>query len=263
MSSEDHKKTTGTGPSPVTADDRFAEIRAYMVGEFSRMKDDVSDLYEKLNSLKDATTAERIQLIAQFTQEYRAFNDRLNNFSTVMQQLVSDAEHSDSSHASELRQILTEVDNKLLRCKLDIRDIDHSPDIESLKQRVALLENRIQQIPQLPQMQGNDSGVSKSDFEALKKTVSSVAKKESATTSKLQKMGWRLSLVIGALLYILDKFGTPIIKAGLSNAFASKATPTVVVDTVEVDMTKPKKLPSQTAHFVVPEAAPDAAKPQP
>ena len=237
-------------------DDTFAEIRSYMVGEFSRMKDDVSDLYEKINALKDATTSERIQLIAQFNQEYQAFNNRLNNFSTVLQQLVSDAEHSDSSHTSELKQILTEVDNKLLRCKLDIRDIDHGPELESVRQRLTSLESKIQQI----QTTSQGDGVTKEDFVALKRIVSTLSKNEAATKSKVQKLAWRLGLVIAALLYVLNKFGVPIIKSGLSSAFAAKQ-PETVVDTVIVDRTKPKLLPNQTEHFVVPAAAPNAVSP--
>src|ERR1035437_1198601 len=231
-------------------EDTFAEIRSYIAGEFSRMKDDVSDIYDKMNALKDATTADRIQLIAQFNQEYQAFNNRLNNFAAVMQQLVSDAEHTGSAHAAELKQIFTEVDNKLLRCKLDLKDVDHTPDIEVLKQRVTALEAK------------HSHGVPREDFDSLKKSVAVLSKNESATRSKVQKLSLKIGFVIAVLMYLVDKFVVPIIRSGIVSSFSKPASvyETVVVDTVveSVNATRSKLPVVENRHAATATAPVDA-----
>lgn len=180
----------------------IADIRAYVTSELSRLKDDVSDLYDKINALKDASAADRMQVISQLNREFQNFNNRLNDFTVVIQKVIGDSEYADAKFAGELKNILLEVDNRMLRCKQDGHGAVTTSDLTALEQRIETLAT---------------------SFEKLEKSVTALTKASNATKTKVQGLAWKLGLLVAGLLWLADKFGADLLKNGFASLITQPA----------------------------------------
>lgn len=197
----------------------IADIRAYVSSELARIKDDISDLYEKFNQIKDASATDKLLILKQLNQEIQGFNNRLNDFSVVLQKVLGDVEHSDSKLAGEVKNLLLEVDNRMLRCRTDMHNLSgDSDEVRDLGTRMDAVETTLGKV---------------------NKSIGALEKSDKQMNSKIQKLVFRLGAVVAVLLWLADKFGPGIIKDGLSS-FTKKpeqtqpTTGTVVHDTVHV-----------------------------
>lgn len=194
-------QNTGSGPgddsSTKLAALGISDMRAYVSGELARIKDDIADLFEKLNAMKDASAEERLQLMAQLNKEFQTVTNRLNDFSMAVQNLMSASERSDDKLENALAKLRLEIDNKFMHCRIDLSHGVSVAEFEQTKTQLKILET------QLTTMQVQLSALSKS---------------EKATNSKVKNLTYKLGLVGAGLLWLADKFGSNILKAlsGLS-----------------------------------------------
>lgn len=190
-----------------------SDIRTYVTVELSRMKDDISDIYDKLNAVKDASAADRLAMLSQLNAEFAKFNNRLNDFAVVIQQIMGESEHHGSVHAADLKALLSEVDNRMLRCKLEYREFDHSSEIAVLTSKFTDLEKSVTD---------------------LKSKLAMLQKKENSTSDKLKSLALKTSLIMAVLLYLGKEFVLPLIKTGVEDTLKSKQEQlkTVIHDTV-------------------------------
>lgn len=179
----------------------IADIRAYVTAELNRLKDDVSELYDRLNAFKEAAAADKLQVITQMSHEFQAFNNRLNDFNVAIQRVIGDIEHADSTFTDELRRTLLEVDNRVLRCRAELHNVDISGDLQAFETRLDSVDKSITEI---------------------KKAVKALGDSDKMIKSKIQKLGFRIGLVIAALLWLADKFGPDIIKSGVTSLVGTK-----------------------------------------
>jgi hypothetical protein len=98
----------------------MADLRTSLTSELSRIKDDIGDLHDKINAVKDNASTEKVALITQLNQEFGAINRRMNDFAMALQQLMGNAEHNEQNLGLRLQQMSVELDRKLANIKLGI-----------------------------------------------------------------------------------------------------------------------------------------------
>lgn len=208
----------------------IADIRAYVTSELSRLKDDVSDLYDKITALKDASAADRMQVIAQLNREFQNFNNRLNDFTVIIQKVIGDSEYADAKFAGDLKNILLEVDNRMLRCRQDGHGAVTTSDMAALEQRMDVLAASIKR---------------------LETSITSLTKANTATKTKVQGLTWKLGLIIAGLVWLADKFGPDLLKSGFSSLLTQSGQAPPAVPNVDAKQQPPPLDTLSRGHTVV------------
>lgn len=150
---QNNSNGTGHGSNAYTlAALGIADLRTSVATELSRIKEDIGELHEKINAVKDGISTDKIALITQLNQEFTALNRRMSDFSLALQGIMSDASHSGELLTTKLSSITNDFEHKLEAFRNDISrvfpesrliELDHA--VTDLREVVEKMEGAFKQ----------------------------------------------------------------------------------------------------------------------
>jgi archaellum component FlaC len=216
----------------------IAELRTSVSSELTRIKDDIGELHEKINSVKDGVATDKVALITQLNQEFTALNRRLSDFSLAVQTLMSDAEHSGEMLKTKLEQLTTDFEHKLEGLRNEFSRMIPETKLNELDNAVSGLRGLVEGVSQAFDkfMDSHDSNAETSNDElseelkryalrkakdvrtelegeisGLKKTVEELEEKDkkhaarlAALDKRVTKLAAKVTAGVAALAWILN-----------------------------------------------------------
>jgi hypothetical protein len=156
--------------------------RAFLISELQRLKDDVSELFNRMATLKDSMTTDKLALLAQLNTEFTQINAKFSEVMLKLSAVLGQHDAASASSGDKLALLRSELDNRLLQFRMDLKlPPDYSEQIKKIEE-----------------------------------TAARAAKQAAVADKKVTKLSWQIGLIIGVVMFLLNSFGVDFIK-GLFN----------------------------------------------
>lgn len=192
------------------------DIRALFLSEIARFKTDVSDLYDKINALRESAQTDKLAMVTNLNAEFNKIQQRFADLNLCIQQIMSDASHGGDLITQRISTIQSDLESKIAGIKSSL-DTEYerkarvetiSIDLEELAQEVKTLKDKVDNLETLVTAHHLDDHINALIDHKLKPLRTALVN----LSRKVLIIGTSVSLIVAVLTWLGKEVGGAYLK---------------------------------------------------